>query len=322
MDNAPFCSVIIPAFNEEQNIEESLLSLGHQSYPRDHYEIIVVDNGSSDRTPQIASTYADLVLNKPEGNVGAVRNYGIANASGEVIICTDADCLVPRDWIEKGVVLLQKQAHQVFGGGLRTREGAGWVEKYWTLNESGKSTQQRSLMGSSIFIWKKDLDRVGDFNEFITSGEDTDLSERAVANGLMVTISADLSVVHLGCADTLGDFIRRQIWHSENYILDFKNSLKDKVFWLTLIYLSGLTTAMTMIFKANFLFAIIALASIQVPAVILSLKRITRGAWRVNSLGEVSKIVSLDNFYLIGRSIGVLKGTFKTVSRPKGRLDR
>jgi len=322
MSNGPFCSVVIPAFNEEQNIEESLVSLVNQSYPRDRYEIIVVNNGSSDRTSQIASAYADLVLDKPEGNVGAVRNYGIANASGEVIICTDADCLVPRDWIEKGVVPLQKKPHHAFGGGLRTREGAGWVEKYWTLNESGQSTQQRALMGSSIFIWKKDFEELGGFNEIITSGEDSDLYERALSNGITVTINADLSVTHLGCAKTINDFIRRQSWHSENYIPDLNNSLKDRVFWLTLIYLNCLATALVMFFAANFLFAIIALTFAQIPAATLSVKRITRSAWRLNSLGELSKIILLDNFYLIGRSMGLLKSASKTISRLGGRLNR
>ncbi|MBY6070309.1 glycosyltransferase [Marinobacter salsuginis] len=322
MNNRPFCSVIIPAFNEEQNIEECLLSLVNQSYPREFYEIIVVDNGSSDRTPQMASAYADLVLEKPDGNVGAVRNHGIADASGEVIICTDADCVVPPDWIEKGVTLLKDNPHHAFGGGLRSREGAGWVEKYWTLNESGKSTQQRSLMGSSIFMWKKDFAQVGGFNEVITSGEDTDLSERAVANSVAVTVSAELSVAHLGCADTIGDFIRRQIWHSENYILDLKNSLKDRVFWLTLIYLGCLTTALVTFFEANILATSITLAFAQVPSGILSIKRITRSAWQVNSIGEMSKIMALDNFYLIGRSIGLLKGALKTTSRLRSRLDR
>lgn len=322
MDNRPFCSVIIPALNEERYIEECLLSLVNQSYPRDCYEIIVVDNGSSDRTPQIASTYADLVLRKPDGNVGEVRNYGIANASGKVIICTDADCVAPLDWIEKGVALLKEKPHYAFGGGLRTREDAGWVEKYWTLNQSGKATQQRALMGSSIFIWKKDFDDLGGFNEIITSGEDSDLSARAVTNGFTVTLSADLSVAHLGCAETLGDFIRRQIWHSENYMLDLSNSLKDKVFWLTLLYLNGLAVTIVTFLTANFLFAAVTFTFTQIPAAILSLKRITRSAWRLNSAGELLKIILLDNFYLIGRSLGLLKSASKILSRPKGRLNR
>ena len=123
MTDKPFCSVVIPAFNEEQNIEASLSSLVNQSYPRERYEIILVDNGSTDKTPEIASAYADLILRKPDGNVGAVRNFGIASASGAVIICTDADCVVNPDWIRAGVALMAENPNHAFGGGLRPLSG-------------------------------------------------------------------------------------------------------------------------------------------------------------------------------------------------------
>lgn len=311
MSDRPFCSVVIPAFNEEQHIEASLSSLVNQSYPRDRYEIIVVDNGSTDRTSEIASAHADLIISKPDGNVGAVRNFGIANASGEVIICTDADCVVTSDWIGTGVTLLEKHPQHAFGGGLRPRENARWIEKYWILNESGRSTQQRALMGSSIFMWKRNLEQLGDFSETMTSGEDTDLYERALANGVEVTISPELSVAHLGCPETPRDFITRQIWHSENYIPDFRNSLKDKVFWLTSIFLVCLTGALFSVFTANYFFAALLLAGGQLPALTLTLKRIKRSAWRIKSLDEIAKILLIDNLYLVGRSIGLLKGIGK-----------
>jgi glycosyltransferase involved in cell wall biosynthesis len=316
MSNRPFCSVVIPAFNEEQDIEASLSSLVNQSYPRDRYEIIVVDNGSSDRTPEIAAAHADLTLNMPDGNVGAVRNFGIASASGAVIICTDADCVVNSDWIETGVALLEKNPKHAFGGGLRARENASWIEKYWILNESGKSTQQRALMGSSIFMWKRDLEQLGDFNETMTSGEDSDLYKRALANGLEVTISPELSVSHKGCPETLRDFITRQIWHSENYIPALRNSLKDKVFWLTLTFLGCFIGALFSAFTANYFSAALLLVGAQLPALILALKRITRSAWRIKSLDEIVKILLIDNIYLVGRSIGLMKGTKKILSRP------
>ncbi|WP_417544105.1 glycosyltransferase [Marinobacter sp.] len=316
MSDRPFCSVIIPAFNEEQDIEASLSSLANQSYPRDRYEIILVDNGSTDRTSEIASAYADLILSKPNGNVGTVRNFGIAYASGEVIICTDADCVVPPNWIETGVSLLEQNPKHAFGGGLRPRKNAKWVEKYWILNEAGDTTQQRSLAGSSIFMWKVDVVRLGAFNETVTSGEDSDLYERALANGLQVIISPELSVAHLGCPETPRDFVTRQIWHSENYIPDLRNSLKDKVFWLTLIFLGCLASALFSIFTANYFFTALLIAFSQVPAIILSLKRITRSAWHMSSLDEITKILLIDNFYLVGRSIGLLKGIRKKLGQP------
>ena len=319
MSDRPFCSVVIPAFNEKQDIEASLSSLVNQSYPRDRYEIILVDNGSTDRTPEIASAYADLILSKPDGNVGAVRNFGIASASGSVIICTDADCVVTPDWIGTGVALLEENPQHAFGGGLRPREGARWIEKYWILNESGRSTQQRALMGSSIFMWKKDLEQLGAFNESVTSGEDSDLYERALTSGLLVIISPELSVAHLGCPETPRDFITRQIWHSENYVPDFRNSLKDKVFWLTLAFLGCLTGALFSVFTANYFSAALLLAGGQFPILILTVKRIKRSAWHIKSLDEIVKILLIDNFYLVGRSIGLLKGIKNKLNRPGSR---
>ncbi|MDS1309934.1 glycosyltransferase [Marinobacter xiaoshiensis] len=315
MNDRPFCSVIIPAFNEEKDIETCLISLTNQTYPKDRFEIIVVDNGSTDKTKEIAATYADLVLDKPEGNVGAVRNFGITHASGEIIICTDADCVVPPNWIETGVDLLQSNPKHAFGGGLKPRKNAKWVEKYWILNASGCKTQQHALAGSSIFMWKIDFLRLGAFNENVTSGEDSALHAQALANGLEITISSGLSVTHSGCPETTIDFVKRQIWHSENYLYDFRNSLKDKVFWLTVIYLFLTISAVFYLLTAEYILMIFAIVSTQALAMILSLKRIKRSSWSVKNLDEFQKILILDNLYLIGRSTGLLKGLGRLIGR-------
>src|SRR5690554_2866403 len=124
----PFCSIIIPALNEEKDIEACLSSLSQQTYPRERYEIIVVDNGSQDSTKALASKYADHVLDKTNCNVGAVRNYGSEKAKGEILIWTNADCVVDENWIETGVTLLQENGNTIFGGGLKPRENPSWIE--------------------------------------------------------------------------------------------------------------------------------------------------------------------------------------------------
>ncbi len=75
-------SVIIPTFNEEENIAQCLVSLSHQSMPRSEYEIIVVDGGSKDATCEIAKKYADLVFTQTSKKVGGARNDGVMAASG------------------------------------------------------------------------------------------------------------------------------------------------------------------------------------------------------------------------------------------------
>ncbi len=94
-------SIIVPTYNEESNIEECLRSLSNQSIPRSEYEIIVVDGNSKDRTREIAEKYADLVFIQTSNKVGGARNDGAEASKGEIIATTDADCIIPRDWLAR-----------------------------------------------------------------------------------------------------------------------------------------------------------------------------------------------------------------------------
>lgn len=109
-------SVIIPTFNEEENIAQCLVSLTHQTVPRSEYEIIVVDGGSKDATCEIARKYADRVFIQTSRKVGGARNDGVATATGEIVATTDADCILPTDWIEKiGKDFSDPRVSQIYG---------------------------------------------------------------------------------------------------------------------------------------------------------------------------------------------------------------
>jgi len=92
-------SVVIPTFNEEENIAQCLVSLRHQTVPKSEYEIIVVDGGSKDQTCEIAKKYADRVFVQTSPRVGGARNDGIMAALGDIVATTDADCILPPKWI-------------------------------------------------------------------------------------------------------------------------------------------------------------------------------------------------------------------------------
>lgn len=94
-------SVVIPTFNEEENIAQCLVSLSHQTLPRNEYEIIVVDGGSKDSTREIAAKYADLVFVQKSKKVGGARNDGVRAAKGDIIATTDADCILPPGWLKR-----------------------------------------------------------------------------------------------------------------------------------------------------------------------------------------------------------------------------
>ncbi|MDK2890563.1 MAG: hypothetical protein PWR21_1195 [Methanoculleus sp.] len=121
-------SVVVPTYNEEQNIERCLRSLADQTVPRETYEIIVVDGDSKDRTRELAEPLADQVFIQTSKRVGGARNDGAMAASGEIVATTDADCILPRDWVERiGRNFAEREIVQLYGtvypieGGLRNR---------------------------------------------------------------------------------------------------------------------------------------------------------------------------------------------------------
>lgn len=119
-------SVIIPTFNEEENIAQCLVSLSHQSVPRSEYEIIVVDGGSKDATCEIARKYADQVFTQTSRKVGGARNDGVMAAKGDIIATTDADCILPPHWIKRiAQDFSDTEVVQVYGPVYPIEEGIG-----------------------------------------------------------------------------------------------------------------------------------------------------------------------------------------------------
>jgi len=94
-------SVIVPTYEEAARIDGFLRQFADQTLPRDAFELIVVDGGSSDRTREIAAGLADQVIVQTSRGIGGARNDGVAVARAPIVATTDADCIVPPDWLER-----------------------------------------------------------------------------------------------------------------------------------------------------------------------------------------------------------------------------
>ena len=116
--NSISVSIIVPARNEEKNIGLLLEALQKQSYPKEFFEIIVVDDHSTDSTSEIVKDYPGVTLLKLEDD--AINSYkkkaiekGIAAARGDLIITTDADCMPPSTWLQT-LVSFKQQTNAAF----------------------------------------------------------------------------------------------------------------------------------------------------------------------------------------------------------------
>jgi len=96
----PFISIIVPAYNAAETLGECLAALLDQSIPRSEYEVIVVDDGSTDATQEVVKKYGVLLLTQANQGPAAARNLGVSHAQGEILLFTDADCAPARNWIE------------------------------------------------------------------------------------------------------------------------------------------------------------------------------------------------------------------------------
>jgi len=179
--NRPFVSVLIPARNEEENIGECLTSLMKQDYPEDKYEIVVVNDRSTDNTYEVIKGFHTNVvcLNiefLPEGMVGkqhAVKQ-GLEICKGELILNTDADCVLPPSWISKIVDSFDE--HTGFVAGMVTTAEKGQraslfaklqaLDLIYLMNFAigcigwGKPT---SCLGNNITYRKQVLDDIGGY---------------------------------------------------------------------------------------------------------------------------------------------------------------
>ena len=109
-----FISIIIAARNEEENIITLLKSIENQDLPSENFEVIIIDDFSSDNTYQITKTFCEKhknfnihKLSKNYGKKNAIKK-AISISKGELIITTDADCIVPETWLSTIVAFYQK----------------------------------------------------------------------------------------------------------------------------------------------------------------------------------------------------------------------
>jgi len=175
-------SIIIPAYNAERTLDECLRACLAQTYPE--FEVIVVDDGSTDSTAEIAQAIDGIIyVHQENGGPSKARNAGAAHAKGEIIAYTDSDCIAEPDWIEKLMSMFEDGVTAVGGtyGIANPESKLAQLVHNEIVYRHGQFEQEVDFLGSfNVAYRKKDFDEVGGFDEDfkIASGEDNDLAYR------------------------------------------------------------------------------------------------------------------------------------------------
>ncbi|HEV2405394.1 MAG TPA: glycosyltransferase [Ktedonobacterales bacterium] len=204
-----FVSVVVPVYNRPRHIQSCLRSLFAQTYPHSAYEIVVVDDGSTDDTAEVAREAgrewdgALSVVSQANGGPASARNAGIAAARGEVVAFIDSDCEADADWLEIVVGALRRACADGAGGPIQNVMPPGWIPNYL---ESANFFRHRArkgkvdyLLTANVAFRRSALLSVGGFTEREGAwGEDADLSFRLIATGHTLLLAPGGRVKHYG----------------------------------------------------------------------------------------------------------------------------
>ncbi len=143
-------SVIVPARNEAAKLPKCLASIAQQSYPAALYEVLIVDDSSEDGTAALALSFAEQQANFKVMRLGgsdsvfagatgkkAAIEAGISLASGELVVCTDADCEVPSDWLLYLAAFYEAKQAKFIAAPVNFHQEAGWLQRFQSLDFLG-----------------------------------------------------------------------------------------------------------------------------------------------------------------------------------------
>lgn len=242
MTRQPFVSIIVPALNEEKCIGQCLSALNAIEYPEDRREIIVLDNGSTDRTVAIALELGASVKVAPGVTISTLRNLGVKRAKGDVVAFVDADCVVSPAWLRAALPHLENLQVGAVGSRYQHPQNPHWIERAWysQIRDLNYYGPVRWLSGGNIVMSKSCFEKVGGFDEGLRTNEDVDLCDRIRRTGFQIISDPKVKVVHLGNPKTLLGFFRREIWYSKDvfrkFLANFPSRQNIKVIGLGAAY--------------------------------------------------------------------------------------
>jgi glycosyltransferase involved in cell wall biosynthesis/GT2 family glycosyltransferase len=200
MNIFPKVTVIVPVHNAEQTLVPLLEALLHQTYPKEYYEIILVDNNSEDKSREIIKRYPVTLLEERSAQSSyAARNTGIQHAHHDILAFTDADCVPQPSWLMEGVTALQKNSVFMAGGPIE-----------FTFSRQKTSSEIfDSLMNLDYLYWKRHgvwatanlfvkkhvFERLGLFPA-VPSGGDMQWTSRAIQEGYHLVFASRAIVYH------------------------------------------------------------------------------------------------------------------------------
>ena len=227
-DQTVCVSVIVPAYNAEDTIGDCLDAIVSQDCPMGSFEVVVVDDGSTDATPDILGRYEVRLIRQENRGPAAARNKGADEARGDILVFTDSDCVPDEGWLDAMLRPFAESDVAAVKGAYRTEQRSlvarfaqvEFEERYDLLEKAGFCDM---LDTYSAAIRAEVFRSCDGFDETFPepNNEDTELSYRLCAEGLKIAFARNAVVLHLQHPDSLRKYMRlkfkRGFWRMAVY---------------------------------------------------------------------------------------------------------
>jgi glycosyltransferase involved in cell wall biosynthesis len=210
--DVPFVSIVVPTRNRAADLRVCLSSLLAQAYPPDRFEVVVVDDGSTDETASVARAHAPrvrLLTQTPRGS-SAARNAGLAAARSDPVCFVDDDIAAPPEWLDAMVAAFDRHlVADAFAGPVHAavESVASACPEHplaSTLDVGPDDREVDAALGANMALRRRAVARVGSFDEWIAiGGADTEWFSRLHAAGGRTAYVAGAGVLHRRSATRL-----------------------------------------------------------------------------------------------------------------------
>jgi len=248
----PTFSFVIPVYNEELYIARTLESIFKLKSHNYTFEVVVVDNGSTDDTTNIVTTFPVQALLETSGTIAKVRNIGTQRTRGKFLVFLDGDVSLTDAWInniETAINQLSENALCILGSRCLPENDVDFLNKHWFKR---LAEYKSSYVNSGHLITTKALfDKLSGFDESLSTAEDYDFCMRAREQGALVENWQQLEVIHYGYPSTIKKFIQRERWHGSEDFQSASKILNSKMAWAALANLAVFIASVVLAISTN-----------------------------------------------------------------------